>query len=94
MEKLDEKHFAGVPERFRQEGVIAHYRELVRVGDIVEAICDVKNGEVPRGTQAKITEIIIEPNPNKRGFLKRIRVEGFEGEYNPQRFKKVTAPKD
>lgn len=89
MEKFGEENFAGVPERFREEGVIAHYREQVRVGDTVEAIRNIRNGEVPLGTQAEITDIIIEPNSGKRGFMKRIKIKGFPGEYNPQRFKRV-----
>jgi len=89
MENFDEKHFAGVPERFRKEGVRAHESELVRVGDTVEAIRNVRNGEVPLGTRAKVTEIVIEPHDAKRGFAKRIKIKGYEGEYNPQRFKKI-----
>jgi hypothetical protein len=89
MENFDEKNFAGVPERFKEEGVRAHESKLVRVGDTVEAIRNVRNGEVPLGTRAKVIEIVIEPHDAKRGFAKRIKIEGYEGEYNPQRFKKI-----
>jgi hypothetical protein len=90
MENFDESHLGGVPERFRQEVVRAHYSELVRAGDMVEAICNVGKGIILCGTRAKITEVVVTPNLNgKRGFTKRIRLEGFEGDFNPQRFKKV-----
>jgi hypothetical protein len=90
MENFDESHLGGVPERFRQEGIKAHYSELVRTGDIVEAIRDIGGGEISRGMKAKIIEVVVTPNLNgKRGFTKRIRLEGFEGDFNPQRFKKV-----
>lgn len=89
MEKIEKLNLGGVPERFKEEGVFAHYKELIRVGDIIEAICDVNDGEIPRGTQVKIMGIIINPKPNDRGFEKRIKVEGYSGDYNPKRFKKV-----
>jgi len=90
MEKIEKLNLGGVPEKFKDEGVFAHYKELVRIGDIVEAIRDVKNGEIPRGARVKITDILIDPKPNVRGFAKRIKVEGYAGDYNPKRFKKVS----
>ena len=37
MERLDNLNLRGIPEKFKEEGVFAHYKELVRVGDIIEA---------------------------------------------------------
>jgi len=91
MEKIEKLNLGGVPERFKEEGVFAHYKELVRIGDVVEAIREVNNGEIPRGTRVKITDIIIDPKPNVRGFEKRIKVEGYDGDFNPKRFKRVAA---
>lgn len=91
MEKLDyESHLGGVPEKLREEGVKAHYSELARAGDLVEAICNVGDGIIPRGTRVKIIEMVVTPKlDGSRGFEKRIRVEGFEDNFNPQRFRKV-----
>ncbi len=86
---IENLNLGGVPEKFKEEGVYVHYKEKVQVGDMVEAIKNVMDGEIPKGTKAKILDIIIEPNPNVRGFLKRIKLEGFKGEYNPKRFKKI-----
>ena len=72
MEKVEKLNLGGVPERFKEEGVFAHYKELIRIGDIIEAIRDVNGGKMPRGTRVKITDIIVEPKPNVRGFAKRI----------------------
>ncbi|NTU98504.1 hypothetical protein HGA64_00640 [Candidatus Falkowbacteria bacterium] len=91
MENFEKLNLGGIPEKFMKEGVYAHYKELVKVGDIVEAIRDVNDGEIPRGTKVRITEIIVDPKENLRGFEKRIRVEGYEGDYNPKRFKKADA---
>jgi len=89
MERLDNLNLRGIPEKFKEEGVFAHYKELVRVGDIIEANCNVNNGEIPLGTKVKIADIIVNPMANIRGFEKRIKLEGYSGDYNPKRFKKV-----
>ena len=85
--EFEKLNLGGVPEKFKKEGVFVHYKEKAQVGDTVEALNDVLGGEVSKGTKAKITEIIIDPKPNVRGFSKRIKIEGFEGEYNPKKFK-------
>jgi hypothetical protein len=82
-------NLGGVPERFKQEGVFAHNKELIKVGDTVESLVDSKTG-IKKGGFAKIIEIIVEPSTNERGFYKRIKLEGFEGEFNPKKFKKIT----
>ena len=68
---FEKLNLSDVPEKFKEEGVYVHYQEKVRVGDTVEALNDVMDGKVPRGTTAKITEIIVEPHPNVRGFSKK-----------------------
>ncbi|HHD92516.1 MAG TPA: hypothetical protein ENL06_02755 [Candidatus Portnoybacteria bacterium] len=87
--EIEKLNLGGIPEKIKEEGVYVHYREKAKVGDTVEALNNVMDGEIPKGTTGKITEIVIEPTPNVRGFLKRIKIEGFEGEYNPKKFKKL-----
>ena len=91
IEKLNiaDLNLGDFPEQFREKGVFVHYHEIVQVGDIVEAIKNIFNGEVPKGTRSEIIEIIIKPRANERGFLKRIKIEGYDGEYNPKKFKKI-----
>ena len=81
-------NLGGQPERMKIEGVKVHYNEFAKIGDKVEAIAEVQ-GKMLKGTRLVISDIIITPNANERGFLKRLVFEGQEGEYNPQRFKKV-----
>ncbi len=81
-------NLGGVPERLRSEGLFAHNRELVRIGDTVEALVNVQGG-VPKGFQGIIIDLIVEPLGNERGFHKRIKFNGLAGEFNPKKFKKI-----
>jgi len=85
-------NLGGQPERIKAEGVKVHYNELAKIGDKVEAIAEVQ-GKMLKGSRLVISDIIIIPNANERGFIKRLVFEGQEGEYNPQRFKKVSSKK-
>lgn len=91
---MPEKEFTpnlgGFPERFKEQGVFAHNKELIKVGDMVETLVDVKGG-IPKGVKAKIVDIIVEPSANERGFYKRIKLEGFDGEFNPKKFRKISS---
>ncbi len=82
--------FGGYPEKFRQEGVRVHGPDIVKVGDEVESIRFVM-GIIPKGTRLKIADILITPNGNTRGFIKRLIFDEYEGEFNPNRFIKVTS---
>lgn len=82
------REFGGFPEKFKEGGLIVHGLEKVVVGDTVEAIADVA-GIIPKGTRLRVTELIVEPRDEKRGFTKRLQFEGYEGDFNPQRFRKV-----
>lgn len=79
-------NLGGVPERMKQEGVFLHYQDLGKIGDEVETLSSV-NGVLEKGQQFVIEEIIIEPYGDKRGFYKRIRLKGVDGEFNPKKFK-------
>lgn len=81
-------NLGGVPERMKQEGVFLHYQDLGKVGDEVEAISNV-NGVLEKGQRFVVDEVIVEPYGDKRGFYKRIKLKGFESEFNPKRFKLV-----
>ncbi len=80
--------FGGVPERWKEEGIYVHGRELVKVGDEVEAIGDVL-GVITRGTRLRVDELIVEPNGQQRGFTRRLGFVGIDGIFNPKRFIKV-----
>jgi hypothetical protein len=80
--------YAGVPERFKTEGIFVHGRDRVVVGDEVEAIRNVL-GVIQRGARLKICDLIVEPNVGRRGFVKKLLFEEVDGEFNPQRFRKV-----
>ena len=81
-------NLGGHPERMKAEGLKVHYNELAKIGDTVEALADVQ-GKIPKGTKLVVTDIIIIPNGNDRGFVKQFVFEGVVGEFNPQRFKKI-----
>jgi hypothetical protein len=81
-------NLGGVPERFKSEGVFAYNRELVKIGDVVEALVNIQGG-VPKGFQGVIKDVIVEPLGNERGFHKRIKFNGIAGEFNPKKFKKI-----
>ncbi|MDE2311602.1 MAG: hypothetical protein KGJ93_00725 [Patescibacteria group bacterium] len=88
-ENTFEPNLGGHPERMRQEGIKVHYNQLAKIGDMVEAIAEVR-GQMLKGTRLKIADIIIRLNGNERGFLKRLVFENVPGEFNPQRFKIVS----
>jgi len=73
----------------KEEWVFAHYQTLVKVWDIVEAVKDVMNGEVPKGTQAQIVDLDITTKWTTRWFTKRIILKWYDWDYNPKKFKKV-----
>lgn len=84
-----EPDLGGVPERMISEGIKVHGNTLARVGDTVESVRNVMN-IIPKGTQAKVIGIKIEPGADRGGrFLKSMKIAGYEGYYNPQRFKKI-----
>jgi hypothetical protein len=41
-------NLGGVPERFKSEGVFAYNRELVKIGDVVEALVNIQGGGAKR----------------------------------------------
>ena len=80
--------FRGVPQKWKEEGIFVHNRETVCIGDTVEAIRTVQ-GIIQKGTRLKIADLLVFPNWNDRGFKKRLKFNGIDGEFNPQRFRKV-----
>ena len=81
--------FGGIPERFREEGVFGHYKELIKIGDRVTAIVNIQGNEKLKGAQLIIADIIVDPKTDGKGFTKRIKFLGIEGDYNPKNFKKL-----
>ena len=76
-------------ERWQKEGIRVHNNDYVVVGDYVQAIRDVK-GRILKGKVLRVSELIIEPPGTEKGnAIKRLKFEGVEDEYNPQRFVKV-----
>ncbi len=74
----------------KKEGVLVHYRWLACVWDTLEAICNIMNWKIPKWTQVTVSELVVEPGSNERGFVKRLRLEWYGDEdFNPQKFKKV-----
>lgn len=90
MPELSELNLKGVAKKLKEESVFLHNKVIAQIGDTVEALHNVMDGEIPQGTQTEITAIITKPNPTVKGCGKRIKLEGFEGEYNPKKFKKLT----
>jgi hypothetical protein len=88
---MNREHFLNLgnhPERMIKEGVKVHYNQLVRIGESVEAIAEVAD-VIKKGDRCVVKDILIGPGNSERGFSKRIVFEGIEGDFNPQRFKKV-----
>jgi hypothetical protein len=83
-------NFGRFPEQFRNEGVFAHGMVLVKIGDKVTGIVNIQGNESLKGAELVIEDIIIEPKSEGRGFTKRIKFMGIEGEYNPKNFKKLS----
>jgi len=89
IEKLPGPNLGGFPEKFKEDGIFVHGREIVKVGDYVEAIGDVESGKITKGTKLEVAEIIIEPKGNERGFEKLLKFKGIDGDFSPKKFKKV-----
>ena len=83
-------NFGGFPERFRENGVFAHNQVLVKIGDKVTAIVNIEGGKISKGTELEIEDIIIGPKDEARGFTKRIKLKGIEGDFNPKNFSKIS----
>lgn len=82
--------YRNVPERRRENGVRVHKLETVIIGDKVEAIRFVQ-GMISKGTRLKISDILVEPRGNQRGFEVRLVFSEFPGEdFNPKRFRKIS----
>lgn len=82
------RQFGGVPERWKEEGIFVHRRCRVKVGDEVEAIRTVLK-VIAKGTRLRISNVIVEPDDNDRGFKKGLQFDGVDGVFNPNRFIKV-----
>src|SRR3989344_2940979 len=82
--KKYDTRFGGFPENFRENGVFAHNQVLVKIGDRVQALVDVEGGQIPKGAELEIEDIVIEPKAEARGFSKRIKFKGIEGDFNPK----------
>ena len=81
--------FGEHPERMKLEGVKVHYKELAKIGDRVEAIAEVA-GRIIKGSRLVISDILIEPNGEGRGFSKRLVFENIDGDFNAKKFKKLS----
>lgn len=83
--------YRGVPEKFKSEGIFVRGMERVIPGDRVKAIRNVEGSieTLTRGFQYRVADLIVEPNGNVRGFEKRLKLEGYKGDFNPKRFRKV-----
>lgn len=82
--------FGGFPERFKENGIFAHNQVLVKIGDKVKALVNIEDGKIPQGTELEIEDIVIGPKAEARGFTKRIKLRGIEGDFNPKNFSKIS----
>ncbi len=81
-----ELNLGGHPERMKLEGVKVDGNRLAKIGDFVVAIADLGK-TIKKGQHLKVSDIIVEPKGNERGFEKFLVFEGLDGDYNPRKFK-------
>jgi len=73
----------------KEQWVKWHWAKLLKEWDIVER--KVKNSfwEVLEIISWELLEILVDFNWNQKWFTKRIKVSGYEEEFNPKKFRKV-----
>ncbi|NCP66816.1 hypothetical protein GW756_00720 [bacterium] len=81
--------FGGVPERFKEHGLrVRNFRQVVP-GDWVEAKRDVEGTieTLKKGVSYQVVQLLVEANGNDRQFVKRLKLVGHKGDFNPKRFR-------
>lgn len=84
--------FGNVPERFKAEGLRGSGPgdQLIHQGEQVLALKTIGDSGVLKGRSYLVEELVVEPDPCRRGFRKLLQLSGIQGEFPARKFRRMS----